>query len=125
MQRKSLSSTMNSSDLEHYADIIKSGRYFRKISKSLLKGMLRHGEFVSLDAEEYLIRKEHTNPPELIVLLEGSLVVTSQGHFITRLNNPGDVVGEMSVISGESNHFADVVTEEKSKVMIFPHHLFK
>ncbi len=125
MQRKSLSSTMNSSDLEHYADIIKSGRYFRKISKSLLKGMLRHGEFVSLDAEEYLIRKEHTNPPELIVLLEGSLAVTSQGNFIMRMNNPGDVVGEMSVISGESNHFADVVTEEKSKVMIFPHHLFK
>ena len=42
-----------------------------------------------------------------------------------RLNNPGDLVGELSVITGESNHFADIISEKISKVVIFPYHKFK
>ena len=125
MQRKPLSFPKSSPELDHYADIIRSGRYFRKISKSHLKEMLRQSELITLNADEYLIRKDHSNSPDLIVLLEGSLAVTSEGQFIMRLNIPGDLVGELSVIAGESNHFADVISEEKSKVVIFPYHLFK
>ena len=125
MQRKPLSFPKSSPELDHYADIIRSGRYFRKISKSHLKEMLRQSELITLNADEYLIRKDHSNSPDLIVLLEGSLAVTSEGQFIMRLNIPGDLVGELSVIAGESNHFADVISEEQSKVVIFPYHLFK
>ena len=124
MQRKPLSFPKSSPELDHYTDIIRSGRYFRKISKSHLKEMLRQSELITLNTDEFLIRKEHSNSPELIVLLEGSLAVTSEGQFIMRLNNPGDLVGELSVIAGESNHFADVISEEQSKVVIFPYHLF-
>jgi diguanylate cyclase (GGDEF)-like protein len=46
-------------------------------------------------------------------------------HFIMRLNHPGDVVGEMSVISANPNPYADVIAEEDSQVVIFPNHLFK
>ena len=42
-----------------------------------------------------------------------------------RLDNPGDLVGELSVITGESNHFADIISEKLSKVVIFPYHNFK
>ena len=125
MQRKPLSFPKSSPELDHYADIIRSGRYFRKISKSPLKEMLRQSELITLNTDEFLIRKEHSKSPELIILLEGSLAVTSEGQFIMRLNNPGDLVGELSVIAGESNHFADVISEEQSKVVIFPYHLFK
>ena len=125
MQRKPLSFPKSSTELDHYADIISSGRYFRKISKSHLKEILRQSDLITLNADEYLIRKDQNNPPELIVLLEGSLAVTSEAQFIMRLNNPGDLVGELSVIAGESNHFADVISEEQSKVVIFPYHLFK
>ena len=125
MQRKPLSFPKSSPELDHYADIISSGRYFRKISKSHLKEMLRQSDLITLNADEYLIRKDQNNPPELIVLLEGSLAVTSEAQFIMRLNNPGDLVGELSVIAGESNHFADVISEEQSKVVIFPYQLFK
>ena len=125
MQRKPLSFPKSSTELDHYADIISSGRYFRKISKSHLKEMLRQSDLITLNADEYLIRKDQNNPPELIVLLEGSLAVTSEAQFIMRLNNPGDLVGELSVIAGESNHFADVISEEQSKVVIFPYQLFK
>ncbi len=125
MQRKSLSSPGESPDLDRYAEIIKSGRYFRKISLSLLKEMLREGEYVTLNAEEYLLRENHNKPPELIVLLEGSLVVTAQDNFIMRLNNSGDVVGEMSIISSNPKPFTDVIAEDDSQVVIFPNHLFK
>ena len=124
MQRKPLSFPKSSPELDHYADIIRSGRYFRKISKSHLKEMLRQSELITLNADEFLIRKEHSKSPELIILLEGSLTVTSEGQFIMRLNNPGDLVDELSVIAGESNYFADVISEEHSKVVIFPYHLF-
>ena len=125
MQRKTLSSSSESLNLLRFAEIIKSGRYFRKISLSLLKEMLRQGEYVTLNTEEYLIRENHSKPPELIVLLEGSLALTSQNHFIMRLNKPGDVVGEMSVISSSPNPYTDVIAEKISQVVIFPHHLFK
>ena len=125
MQRKPLSFPKSSTELDHYADIISSGRYFRKISKSHLKEMLRQSDLITLNADEYLIRKDQNNPPELIVLLEGSLAVTSEAQFIMRLNNPGDLVGELSIIAGESHHFADVISEEQSKVVIFPYQLFK
>ena len=124
MQRKPLSFPKSSTELDHYADIISSGRYFRKISKSHLKEMLRQSDLITLNADEYLLRKDQNNPPELIVLLEGSLAVKSEAKLIMRLNNPGDLVGELSVITGESNHFADVISEEKSKVVIFPYQLF-
>ena len=78
--------------------------------------MLRQGELVSLNADEYLIREDHPKPPELIVLLEGSLAVSSQSLFIMRLDLPGDVVGEMSIINDDPNPFADVIAEENSKV---------
>ena len=111
--------------LNSYAEIISSGRYFRKISRSHLKEMLRQSDLITMNADEYLIRKDQNNPPELIVLLEGSLAVTSEAQFIMRLNNPGDLVGELSIIAGESNHFADVISEKQSKVVIFPFHKFK
>ena len=125
MQRKTLSSPNENPDLDKFAGIIKSSRYFRKISLALLKEMLRQGEFVTLKAEEILLQENHSKPPELIVLLEGSLAVTSMDHFIMRLNHPGDVVGEMSVISANPNPYADVIAEEDSQVVIFPNHLFK
>ena len=125
MQRKSLSSLKDHSVLDRCAETIKSGRYFRKINLTLLKEMLRHGEIVTLDEEEYIIEEEHPKPPELIVLLEGSLAITSQGHFIMRLNHPGDVVGEISVIFDNYSSYTGVITEEKSKVVILPNDLFK
>ncbi|MBC8259849.1 MAG: diguanylate cyclase [SAR324 cluster bacterium] len=125
MLRKYLSSLKDEKELNLITETIKSGRYFRKINLTLLKEMLRHGELVALNAEEYLIREEHSKPPELIVLLEGSLAVTSVGHFIMRLNLPGDVVGEMSVINDDPIPFANVIAEENTRVVVFPNHLFK
>ena len=125
MQRKLLSFPKNSSEIDHYAKIIGGSRYFRKISNNHIKEILRYSELITLNADEYLIHKDQSNSPELIVLLEGSLAVRSKKQFVMRLNNPGDLVGELSFITGKSNHFADIISEKLSKVVIFPYHKFK
>ena len=125
MQRKLLTFPKNSSEIDHYAKIIGGSRYFRKISNSHIKEILRYSELITLNPDEYLIHKDQSNSPELIVLVEGSLAVRSKRQFVMRLDNPGDLVGELSVITGESNHFADIISEKLSKVVIFPYHNFK
>ena len=125
MQRKLLTFPKNSSEIDHYAKIIGGSRYFRKISNSHIKEILRYSELITLNPDEYLIHKDQRNSPELIVLVEGSLAVRSKRQFVMRLENPGDLVGELSVITGESDHFAEIISEKLSKVVIFPYQNFK
>ena len=125
MQRKLPFLSNENRDLDKFARIIKSSHYFRNISLDNLKEILCQGEFVSLRDGEYLMQDKQVKPPELIILLEGSLVVTSKNHFIMRLNHPGDIFGEMSIISDNPNSYADVISEEDSLAVIFPKHLFK
>tara|TARA_B100000945_G_scaffold318578_1_gene323743 strand:+ start:260 stop:1672 length:1413 start_codon:yes stop_codon:yes gene_type:complete len=125
MQRKPLSFAKTSSEIDNFAEIIKSGKYFLNVSKSHIKEILHHSELVILNKDENLISKDQTNPPELIILLEGSLALKSKGKLIKRLNNSGDLVGELSVISGEYTPFDDIISEEQSKFVILPYHKFK
>ena len=111
---------MNNDSIE---TLIKSNS--KKISKTHIKEIIRHSELVILKKDEYLIRKDQINSPELIVLLEGSLELKSRGQFIKRLNNPGDLVDELSLISGEASPYTEIISEIQSKVMIFPYHKFK
>ena len=66
--------------------------------------MLRQGDLIILNPGEYLIHKDQNNPPELIILLEGSLAVKYETEHFMRLNNPGDLIGELSIIEGKSNN---------------------
>ncbi len=124
MRRTELSVRKDHLEIDQFADSIHSGRYFRRLKRDVLLEMLRQGELVELNADEYLLKEGEDQPPQLAVLLEGSLVVMSQGNFLMRLEFPGDVVGEMSVIT-RAGHAFDVVAESQSRVVIFPEHLFK
>jgi len=125
MQRTSLSSLNDRKDLERFAKKIKSGRYFRKISLFILVEMLSKGEFLTLSEKEFLTQENESNNSELIILLEGSLLITSEDHFIMRLSQPGDVFGEMSIIFPNPKTLVNVISEETSKVVILPNKLFK
>ncbi|MGK5091600.1 GGDEF domain-containing protein [Deltaproteobacteria bacterium TL4] len=110
--------------LTKYVRIINAGRFFYKLKASILRKVLRQGELLTLDANEFLIKEGDTSPAEMFILLEGSLAVMSQNKFILRMDLPGDVVGEMSVIS-PGPRSADVVTELPSKVIAFSNEAFK
>jgi diguanylate cyclase (GGDEF)-like protein len=124
MNRTPLSRREDHAQLHKFAEAIKTRRYFRKIHPNLLLEMLRQGALVQLKQDDHLIREGDTTPPEMYILLEGALVVMSQGEFILRLESPGDVVGELSIISPEPRA-ADVIAEVDSKVIVFPYEMFQ
>ena len=86
-------------ELYLFAEAIKDRRYFRKIPMNLLLEMLRLSQLVMLSQDEQLVHEGDKDPPEMYILLHGSLMVTSQGEFISRLESPGDVVGEQAILS--------------------------
>ncbi len=109
--------------LTEFATSIHSGRYFDKLDLNLLKNMLRQGELVTLNKDEYLLREGDTSLAEMYILIRGSLAVMSQGKFILRLDLPGDVVGEMGVIH-PAPRSADVIAESESQLIAFSGGMF-
>ena len=65
-------------ELYLFAEAIKARRYFRKIPMNLLLEMLRLSQLVMLTQDEQLVHEGDKNPPEMYILLHGSLMVTSQ-----------------------------------------------
>ena len=124
MERTSLSVSRVPGELENLAHTLKQSRFFQKISTSLLIEMMRQGEIVRLGADENLIREKEPRKPEIYVLVEGVLAVTSNETFLMRLDKPGDVAGEMSFISG-TGHSATVIAETDTTVIAFPQSLFE
>ncbi|MGK5091867.1 GGDEF domain-containing protein [Deltaproteobacteria bacterium TL4] len=104
--------------LSEFAQLIQSGRYFKKMELDLIKNLLRRGELITLEKDDTLIHEGDDSPPELYILIEGSLAVMAHSKFILRLETPGDVVGEMSVIQ-PSPRSADVVAEGHCKLVVF------
>ena len=124
MDRIRLSQQKDHPDLHLFCESIKSRRYFRKIDQQLFLDMLRQGELIHLKQEDRLIREGDTSPAEMYILVEGSLIVMSQQEFILRLEQPGDVVGELSIISPDPRA-ADVIAEVDSSVIVFPNQMFQ
>ena len=111
-------------ELYLFAEAIKARRYFRKIPMNLLLEMLRLSQLVMLTQDEQLVHEGDKNPPEMYILLHGSLMVTSQGEFISRLESPGDVVGEQAILSPEARTMT-VTAEVDSRVLAFPNEVFR
>lgn len=124
MKRIPLSKQEDHPELEQIANLIKSRRYFNKIPRPLIIEMLRHGEMISLNGEEYISREGEPMIPEMYLLLEGSVAVSSRGEFIMRLDQAGDVMGELSVVSPGSRALTDVLTETTTRLIVFPVSLF-
>ena len=110
-----------------FADLIqvlRSGRYLRLLSPEILDNVLRQGSDVTLKKDSYLIREGDNAPPEMYILVEGSLVIEANKKFILRLDQPGDVVGEIAVIQSTPRS-ADVVAEADCRLIAFPAELFE
>lgn len=96
----------------------------RLLSPEILDNVLRQGSEITLKKDSYLIREGDNAPPEMYILVEGSLVVVASNKFILRLDQPGDVVGEIAVIQSAARS-ADVVAEVDCRLIAFPAKLFE
>ena len=80
--------------------------------------VVRLGALVELAPGEALIREGEV-AAEVYLLLEGALVVQSQGGTVARLDHPGDVVGEAAVLLS-SKRTADVIAETAVRAIEIP-----
>lgn len=123
MECTPLSTQIDHNELEAITRQIAAGRYFRQLDEKVLEQMLRRGELVKYSPEEVVFQEGEEQEARLGVLLEGSLAVTSQESFLMRLDQAGDVIGEMSVLH-PGPHSASVVSEIESRLVMFPSELF-
>ena len=123
MVQEPLSTQTEHPEFASLVRLISSGKYFRRLSPDILADVLKQGSVLTLQKDNYLIREGDEAPPEMYILIEGSLVIVANNKFIFRLDQPGDVVGEMAVIQ-LAPRSADVVAETDCRLIVFPAELF-
>jgi len=101
--------------LESALKTLSGCRYFKTMSKETLKKVLQTGIHIEAPAKHYLI-KEGDHDDDVYFLIKGSLKVLAQDKVVLRLNDPGDIVGEIAVVSSLPRS-ADVVTDADSTLI--------
>lgn len=123
MKRTPLYSNGEHPKLDYYLDLIHRNRFFKRVSRPVLRSIMLKGTVVTIEHEEMLITEGGGPQEELFVLTEGSLAILSRQRFILRLESPGDIVGEMSLIS-PAPRSADVIAESECTLISFNRDVF-
>ncbi|MGQ0587625.1 MAG: cyclic nucleotide-binding domain-containing protein [Gammaproteobacteria bacterium] len=119
MKRQEIRQLQDPAQVERLVRTLCTRDAFSALDASLLAKLVRHGALVELGQGEALIRETDAGAPEFYLLVEGALVVQSAGAFIARLDQPGDVAGEMAVLMS-SKRSADVVAETAVRAVAIP-----
>ncbi len=103
--------------LSETVNIVRSTPYFRTVNKSLLNEVFCKASVCNLQSGEYLIRETKESDQTVYILLEGEFEVFAGGKFILKIDQPGQTIGEMAVVSPNAGRSADVVAKEDSRVV--------
>jgi diguanylate cyclase (GGDEF)-like protein/PAS domain S-box-containing protein len=91
--------------------------YFRTVEFELLKEVFLKAWIYELEEEEYLIRETKKSDHTVYILISGEFDVFASGRFILKIDQPGQTIGEMAVVSRNTPRSADVVATSKSRVV--------
>ena len=91
--------------------------YFRTVDTNLLKEVLQKALIYDLETGEYLIRETNESDHTVYVLLKGQFEVYASGRFILKIDQPGQTIGEMAVVTPDAPRSADVVSTDPSTVI--------
>lgn len=91
--------------------------YFRTVDESLLSEVLQKAQIYELESDEYLIRETNKSDQTVYVLISGEFNVFASGQFILKIDQPGQTIGEMAVVTPDAPRSADVVSTLKSSVI--------
>lgn len=94
------------------------------VAAPLVAKLVGIGILVDLEPGEILIREGDPVASETYMLIEGALVVQSKTGFIARLNQPGDIAGEVAVLMS-SKRTADVIAESAVRVIAIQPEIIK
>lgn len=91
--------------------------YFRNVDRDLLKEVFQKAQIVELNLGEYLIKETNASDHTVFILLEGEFEVFASGRFILKIDQPGQTIGEMAVVTPNAPRSADVVSTSQSRVL--------
>lgn len=101
--------------------LLRSVPLLSEISDEYLLAIARHGRDYRVDAGEVLIREGDVGN-DLVLLLEGNANVQRGTQILNKLQ-PGDHVGEISLLDGQPRS-ADVIAETPVRVLTIDHVAF-
>jgi len=102
-------------------DMLRGVSLFRSMSRKELAAVEQLADTVDVPAGHVLMRQDDT-AGEMFVIARGGVVVERNGREVGRLG-PGDVVGEMALLS-EAPRTATVTTTEPSTMFVLAHREF-
>lgn len=91
-------------------------KYLAAMSPKVLEGIVRSAALLELDAGDVLIREGDLEAKELYLMLGGCLIVRSGDRQISRVTQPGEVIGELAVLQSPPRT-AEVVADSPSRVL--------
>ena len=100
------------------AEVLRARGPLAGLPLETLANFVRLGALTELAPGDALMR-EGEAAVEFYLLLEGALVVQSQGGIVARLDKPGEVAGEAAVLL-KTRRTADVVAESAVRAVAIP-----
>lgn len=113
--RSEISLDQNEALLAEIVSSLAQGRYFQTMPAEVLRRVLQKGTLLEVQEDTQLI-KEGERDTDFYILLEGALEVLSDSKLILQLETPGDIIGEMAVIS-DAPRSADVIAVMPSRLV--------
>ena len=103
--------------IEETVKLLGNTPYFKTVDANLLKEIFLEAWIFELDAEEPLIRETNKSDRMVYILIEGEFDVFASGKFILKIDQSGQTIGEMAVISPDTPRSADVISNIPSRVV--------
>lgn len=91
--------------------------YFRTVDSNLLKEVFLKAWIFEVGTAEFLIREKNQSDRMVYILLDGEFDVYAGEKFILKIDQPGNTIGEMAVISPNTPRSADVTAVVPSRVV--------
>ncbi|MBU3917728.1 PAS domain S-box protein, partial [bacterium] len=106
-------------ELDKTIEMMGKSPYYRTVDSGLLKEILLKAWIYELGVDEYLIRETNKSDRMVYILINGEFNVYAGGKFILKIDQLGQTIGEMAVLSPNTPRSADVIAASKSKVVAF------
>jgi len=103
--------------VEEAIQLVEATPYFRTVDSSLLRKIFLKAWIFEVGTAEFLIREKNKSDRMVYILLDGEFNVYAGEKFILKIDQPGNTIGEMAVISPNTPRSADVIAVYPSRVV--------
>ncbi len=103
--------------IEEAIQLVEATPYFRTVDANLLKEIFLKAWIFEVGTAEFLIREKNKSDRMVYILLDGEFDVYAGEKFILKIDQAGNTIGEMAVISPNTPRSADVIAVFPSRVV--------